>query len=229
QEVCECYLVLSSFHLLVLSVDHRNKAFVYEGLLPLAGMHLREIASAISHTFEISGPMTESRLVCCQNSADLDMWVQHLQHQIKMANAHCPVSPSNDISFLVPCDEPWKKRELMRHLWCNTILKWEGKPIQHLGRIQYLTMVQVAGGCVGASEERLLILFPEDLLFLSVDKDRTAITYKGKLPLTGIQAKEKPAVLGRLQFEIAGILTEPILVTCSTAEDYEKCLFYLQK
>ncbi|XP_014796826.1 PREDICTED: uncharacterized protein LOC106887672 [Calidris pugnax] len=229
EEMCECYLVLFSFHLLILSVDRRKKAFVYEGLLPLAGMCLREITGAINHTLEISGPMIESRLVCCQNSADFDMWVQHLQHQIKMANTHCPVSPNNNISFLVPCDEPWKKRELVRHLWCNTILKWEGKPIQHLGRMQYLTMVQVAGGCTGESEERLLILFPEDLLFLSVDKDRTAITYKGKLPLTGIQAKEKSAALGRLQFEITGSLTEPILITCSTAEDYEKCLFYLQK
>ncbi|XP_075028487.1 putative pleckstrin homology domain-containing family N member 1 [Calonectris borealis] len=229
EEMCECYIVLSSFHLLILSVDRTKKAFVYEGLLPLAGMRLREIASAISHTFEISGSMIESRLICCQNSADFDMWVQHLQHQIKMANAHCPVSPNNNISFLVPCDEQWKKRELMRHLLCNTILKWEGKPIQHLGRIQYLTTVQVASGCMGDSEERLLILFPEDLLFLSVDKDRTAITYKGKLPRTGIQAKEKSAMLGRLQFEITGSLTEPIVITCSTAEDYEKCLFYLQK
>ncbi|KAM6241022.1 rho guanine nucleotide exchange factor 7-like [Porphyrio hochstetteri] len=74
-----------------------------------------------------------------------------------------------------------------------------------------------------------MILFPEDLLFLSVDKDRTIITYKGKLPLSAIQAKEKSAVLGRLQFEITGSLTEPILITCSTAADYEKCLFYLQK
>ncbi|XP_068772318.1 rho guanine nucleotide exchange factor 7-like isoform X2 [Struthio camelus] len=90
-------------------------------------------------------------------------------------------------------------------------------------------MVQVASGCVGASEERLLILFPEDLLFLSVDKERTAITYEGKLPLTGIQAKEKSATLGKLQFEITGSLTEPILITCSAAEDYEKCLFHLQK
>ncbi|NXK17420.1 ARHG7 factor, partial [Arenaria interpres] len=101
EEMCECYLVLSSFHLLILSVDRRKKAFVYEGLLPLAGMCLREITGAINHTFEISGPMIESRLVCCQNSADFDMWVQHLQHQIKMANPHCPVSPNNNISFLV--------------------------------------------------------------------------------------------------------------------------------
>ncbi|NXS93462.1 ARHG7 factor, partial [Jacana jacana] len=101
EEMCERYLVLSSFHLLILSVDHRKKAFAYEGLLPLAGMRLREIVGAISHTFEISGPTRESRLICCQNSADFDMWLHHLQHQIKVANAHCPVSPNNNISFLV--------------------------------------------------------------------------------------------------------------------------------
>ncbi|NXJ90517.1 ARHG7 factor, partial [Corythaixoides concolor] len=101
EEMCERYIVLSSFHLLILSVDHTKKAFVYEGLLPLAGMRLREIVSAVSHTFEISGSMIESRLICCQNSADFDTWVQHLQRQIKMANTHCPVSPNNNISFLV--------------------------------------------------------------------------------------------------------------------------------
>ncbi|KFV05264.1 Rho guanine nucleotide exchange factor 7 [Tauraco erythrolophus] len=101
EEMCERYIVLSPFHLLILSVDRTQKAFVYEGLLPLAGMRLREIVSAISHTFEISGSMIESRLICCQNSADFNMWVQNLQHQIKMANAHCPVSPNNNISFLV--------------------------------------------------------------------------------------------------------------------------------
>ncbi|XP_064381568.1 uncharacterized protein LOC135330731 isoform X1 [Dromaius novaehollandiae] len=178
--------------------------------------------------FPCTGSMIESRLVCCQTSSDFDMWVQHLQHQIETANANCPVSHNNIISFL-------------------------------------------------DSEERLLILFPEDLLFLSVVKERTAITYelsnrgdrengqrnkelrgagsseqlwetkkslnikdkkekseenikalfffsflKGKLPLTGIQAKEKSAMLRRLRFEVTGSLTEPILITCSTAEDYEK-------
>ncbi|KFQ77221.1 Rho guanine nucleotide exchange factor 7, partial [Phaethon lepturus] len=102
EEMCECYVVLSSFHLLILSVDRTKKAFMrYQGLLPLAGMRLREIASAISHTFEISGSMVESRLIRCQNSADFNIWVQHLQQQIKTANAHCPVSPNNNISFLV--------------------------------------------------------------------------------------------------------------------------------
>ncbi|NXX19776.1 ARHG7 factor, partial [Podargus strigoides] len=101
QEMCECYIVLSSFHLLILSVDRTKKAFVYEGLLPLAGMHVRETASAASHTFEISGSMIEPRLIHCQNSADFNMWVQHLQHQMEMANAPCPVGPNNNLSFLV--------------------------------------------------------------------------------------------------------------------------------
>ncbi|KFQ35730.1 Rho guanine nucleotide exchange factor 7, partial [Mesitornis unicolor] len=101
EEMCECYIVLSSFHLLILSVDRTKKMFVYEGLLPLAGMRLREIVSAISHTFELSGSMIETRLICCQNSADFNLWVQHLRHQIKVANAYSSVRPNNNISFLV--------------------------------------------------------------------------------------------------------------------------------
>ncbi|NWJ07452.1 ARHG7 factor, partial [Crypturellus undulatus] len=101
EEMCECYIVLFSFHLLILSVDHSKKSFVYEGLLPLAGMRMRKVVSAISNTFEIAGSMIESRLICCQNSADLDMWVQRLQHQIERANANCPTNPNSIISFLV--------------------------------------------------------------------------------------------------------------------------------
>ncbi|KFV79517.1 Rho guanine nucleotide exchange factor 7 [Struthio camelus australis] len=101
EDMCQCYIVLFSFHLLILSVDQTKKAFVYEGLLPLTGMHMRETASAISNTFEIAGSMIESRLVCCQNSADFDMWVQHLQHQIEKANSNCLVSHNNAISLLV--------------------------------------------------------------------------------------------------------------------------------
>ncbi|NXP44754.1 ARHG7 factor, partial [Heliornis fulica] len=111
EDMCECYIVLSSFHLLILSVDHTKKTFVYEGLLPLAGMHLREIAGAVGHTFEISGAMIESRLISCRSSADFNTWVRHLQHQIKRANTHCPVSPNNNIAFLVSqCTGDIKRR-----------------------------------------------------------------------------------------------------------------------
>ncbi|PKU36627.1 inactive polyglycylase ttll10 [Limosa lapponica baueri] len=36
-------------------------------------------------------------------------------------------------------------------------------------------------------------------------------------------------IIPTVVYESLGSLTEPILITCSTAEDYEKCLFYLQK
>ncbi|XP_039365538.1 pleckstrin homology domain-containing family N member 1-like isoform X3 [Mauremys reevesii] len=229
EEMSERYIVLFPFQLLILSVDHMKKAFVYQGLLPLAGMSVRNVPSDTGCMFEMTGPMIESRIISCLSPAEFHIWILSIQQHIKMANAHCPAHPSNIISFLVPCDEQWKKRKLMKHLFYTTILKWEGKPIQHLGRIHYLAMVQVAYASMGDFKERLLVLFPEDLVFLSVDRERTAIAYEGKLPLAGIQAKEKSAVLGRLEFEITGSLTEPILVACSTAEDYEKCLFYLQK
>ncbi|XP_050787079.1 pleckstrin homology domain-containing family N member 1-like [Gopherus flavomarginatus] len=229
EEMSERYIVLFPFQLLILSVDHMKKAFIYQGLLPLAGMNVRDVPSDTGCMFEMMGPMTESRIISCLSPAEFHIWVLSIQQHIKMANAHWPAHASNIISFLVPCDEQWKKRKLMKHLFYTTILKWEGKPIQHLGRIHYLAMVQVAYASMGDFKERMLVLFPEDLVFLSVDRERTGIAYEGKLPLAGIQAKEKSAVLGRLEFEITGSLTEPILVACSTAEDYEKCLFYLQK
>lgn len=64
----------------------------------------RQIATTLPQPLTMcfcTGSMIESRLICCQNSADFDMWIRHLQHQIKMANAHCPTSPDNNISFLV--------------------------------------------------------------------------------------------------------------------------------
>ncbi|OXB61000.1 hypothetical protein ASZ78_001265 [Callipepla squamata] len=108
EEMSERYLVLISFQLLILSVDHTKKAFVYEGLVPLAGMHLREVVTAISYTFEISGPMIEPQLIRCQNSADFDKWIQHLQNQIKMANANYSATPTNNLSFLV---SRWRCKE----------------------------------------------------------------------------------------------------------------------
>uniref|UniRef100_A0A8D0LCC4 PH domain-containing protein n=1 Tax=Sphenodon punctatus TaxID=8508 RepID=A0A8D0LCC4_SPHPU len=179
--------------------------------------------------FEITGPMIESKVLSCPNPAEFQIWVLGIQHQIKIANAHAPATFSNNISFLVPCDEQWKKRALMKHLFCHLIQQWEGRPIQHLGKIRYLSMVQVACASMGGFEERLLVLFQEDLVLLSIDKERSGIVYEGKLPLSGIQAREKSAMLGRLEFEITGNLVEPMLIVCPTAEDYEKCLFHLQK
>ncbi|XP_043854802.1 rho guanine nucleotide exchange factor 7-like [Dromiciops gliroides] len=95
--------------------------------------------------------------------------------------------------------------------------------------MQALMPVQVA--YVGSREfqDRLLLLFAENLVFLSLSPGDSGLIYQGKLPRAGIRAQEKSAILGRLEFEVTGNLMEPILVACSEVEDYETCLFHLQK
>ncbi|NXE55312.1 ARHG7 factor, partial [Casuarius casuarius] len=101
EEMCECYIVLFSFHLLILSVDHTKKIFVYEVKHKDLFLSIMPFLRPRGCMFPCTGSMIESRLVCCQTSSDFDMWVQHLQHQTEKANANCPVSHNDIISFLV--------------------------------------------------------------------------------------------------------------------------------
>lgn len=107
--------------------------------------------------------------------------------------------------FQMPCDEGWKREELKRYLLRSPILQWEGSPIQHMGQPAYLSLVhisntqrQVSERCQGntheplitytfikmwvcllqGSQERLFVLFPLDLLILSVDSQRLWIKYE---------------------------------------------------
>ncbi|KAE8592726.1 hypothetical protein XENTR_v10018867 [Xenopus tropicalis] len=231
QEILECFLVLFPFHLLILSLDHQERRFIYQGLLPLSGMRVYCLWTSRGHTFEISGPMIEARQISCLSSNERDLWISALQHHILGANTHYPpIYPSiNILSFLLPCDSMWKKRELLRYLISCPIKNWEGKAIHHLGNAIYLSAVRVAHTIDADFEDRLLVLFSEDLVFLSIDAEKTAVTHQGTLPLNAIHIEESNTWDGRLEFQIAGQLMEPILVSCSTIGDYNHLVFYLQK
>ncbi|XP_075459768.1 pleckstrin homology domain-containing family N member 1 isoform X2 [Ascaphus truei] len=231
QEMSERFLVLFPLHLLILSMDHQERRFIYQGLLPLSGMSVIHAQTSSGHTFQISGPMIEPRGVSCRSPSEGSLWISSLQCHILEANAHCPpASPSVSIlSYLVPCDKLWKKKELMKYLTSCPIQKWEGKSIQHLGSGTFLSAVQVSHTIAGGFEDRLLLLFPDDLVFLSVDPNRTTVIHQGTLPLNAIQAKESITWNGRLEFQITGDLMEPILISCITAEDYNNWIFHLQK
>uniref|UniRef100_K7F393 PH domain-containing protein n=1 Tax=Pelodiscus sinensis TaxID=13735 RepID=K7F393_PELSI len=101
EEMSERYLVLFSFQLLILSVDHMQKTFTYQGLIPLAGMSVREVPSDTGCVFEITGSMIESRIISCLSPDEFHIWVLSTRHHIKMANAHCSACPSNILKFLV--------------------------------------------------------------------------------------------------------------------------------
>ncbi|KAL7859864.1 hypothetical protein SRHO_G00150110 [Serrasalmus rhombeus] len=228
----ERYLVLFSFHLLILALDNSNHDFIYEGILPLSAIEVRVISqqdSTAPHTFEISGPMVDSKIFICANAADRKCWIENIEDR-RYKSLRQQISPSHSaLSYLLPCNESWKREELKRYLLRSPIWQWEGTPIQHMGQPLYLSLVNVSNLQTHGSQERLLVLFPSDLLILSVDSQRVHVKYEGRLPRKSITALERSALPGRLEFELTGDLMEPFLVSCTYPEDYQSWIFQLQQ
>ncbi|KAJ8259660.1 hypothetical protein GJAV_G00172000 [Gymnothorax javanicus] len=248
QEQNERYMVLFSFHLLILALDASKHEFIYEGILPLSGLSVRAIQQDGhgSNRFEISGPMVHSKMVICATPGDMRKWVDNMEDRRQKAMRQQLAPSHSALSYLVPCDEGWKKEELKRHLLRAPIWRWEGTPIQHMGPISHLSLVHIVNSQKQGSRERLLVLFPHDLLVLSVDSECISVAYerlnhngdkchsvkgscKGRLPRNGIKAQERSALPGRLEFELTGDLMEPLLVSCTGPGDYESWIFHLQQ
>ncbi|XP_074538456.1 putative pleckstrin homology domain-containing family N member 1 [Halichoeres trimaculatus] len=233
QETSERFLVLFSFHLLILSPDHSRQDFIYEGILPLSGLSLHPVSLDSDphspHMFEISSPMMDSKVFICAAAADLQKWIQHIEDR-KYKSMAQPMSPSHcALSYLLPCDEHWKREELKKYLLQAPIWQWEGSPIQHMGQPGCISMVHIINTQRQGLQERLMVLFPQEVLLLSVDNKRLNIRYEGRLPRHSIKAVERSALPGRLEFELIGDLLEPLLVSCTCQEDYWNWIFQLQQ
>ncbi|XP_051515981.1 uncharacterized protein LOC127419006 [Myxocyprinus asiaticus] len=233
----EQYLVLFSFHLLILAVDSSNHDFMYEGILPLSAIEVRLISQqdpSSPHMFEIRGPMVDSKIFICASAAETKTWMENIEDR-RYKSLRQQLSPYHSaLSYLVSCDESWKREELKRYLLRSPIFQWEGTPIQHMGYPKYLSMVHISNiysqtRVLQGHQERLLVLFPFDLLILSVDCQRVRVEYEGRLPLKSIKALERSALPGRLEFELTGEMMEPLLVSCIYPEDYQSWIFQLQQ
>ncbi|XP_056155766.1 probable pleckstrin homology domain-containing family N member 1 [Lampris incognitus] len=234
QETSDYFLVLFSFHLLLLSLDHSHRDFIYEGILPLSGLSFQ--ATSLDpdlphspHMFEISGPMVDPKILICASAAELRTWMEHLGER-RYKSMTQPLSPSNCVlPYLLPCDEPWKKEELKKYLQQAPIWQWEGPPIQHMGQPGYIATVHIVKTQRQGLQERLLALFPHDLLLLSVDNKRLNIRYEGRLARYSVKAVEKSALPGRLEFDLIGDMMEPLQVCCTCLDDYQNLIFQLQQ
>ncbi|KAJ3589706.1 hypothetical protein NHX12_010549 [Muraenolepis orangiensis] len=229
QERRELFLVLFSFHLLILSVDHPLRDFVYQGLLPLSGLTFRPVSldSDSSHSldgFEISSAMVDPKVFICHSAAEVGVWMDHLESTPR------PLSPPHGpLSYLLPCDEHWKREELKKYLLQTPIRCWEGSPITRLGEPAFISVVHVMNTHRQGVQERLLVLYPQDVLLLSVDNNMINITYEGRLARHSVQAVERSAITGRLEFELKGELVEPLQISCMCLQDYHTWLFHLQQ
>lgn len=233
----ERYLVLYSFHLLILALDSSDQDVIYEGILPLSAVEVHLISQqdpSSPHMFEISGPMVDSKIFICPSAAETKSWMQNIEDR-RHKSLRQQLSPSHTaLSYLMPCDESWKREELKRYFLRSPILQWEGTPIQHMGYPKYISVVYISSvyskeQILQGPQERLLMLFPFDLLILSVDCHRVRVKYEGRLPLKSIKALERSALPGRLEFELTGELIEPLLVSCTHPEDYQSWIFQLQQ
>ncbi|XP_038630037.1 probable pleckstrin homology domain-containing family N member 1 isoform X1 [Scyliorhinus canicula] len=225
EEESKRHLILFPLHLLILAVDDEKNKFIYQGLLPLSGISIKP---STENTFEITGSMFDSRIITCSDSEEFRIWMAHLPRRVKKASIYRP-HKQQKLSVLVPCDEVWKRQELEKYLLQNPINGWEGTPIQHLGDIIYLSMVKINVAHSEIFEERIMILFPDDLIMLSTDEQKTIVQYEGRLPTQSIRALERSARVGHLEFEITGNMMEPVKVSCAKPGEYKKWFFHLQK
>ncbi|XP_038154439.1 uncharacterized protein LOC119792056 [Cyprinodon tularosa] len=234
QETSERFLLLFSFHLLILSLDHSREDFIYEGILPVSGLSLRAVSlepevSHSPHMFEISSPMMDSKVFMCASAAELKRWMQNIEDR-RYKSMMQPMSPSHcALSYLLPCDEHWKREELKKYLLQAPIWNWEGSPIQHMGQPGYISIVHIINTQRQGLQERLMVLFPHDVLLLSVDSKRLNVKYEGRLARHSIKAVERSALPGRLEFDLRGELVEPLQVSCTCEEDYQTWIFHLQQ
>lgn len=90
------YLVLFPSTLLILSVSQRMSAFIYEGKLPLTGIHVTKLEDTESYknAFDITGPMIDPILAVCQTKDDQHTWVELLKQQIRTVHKSSVSSPS---------------------------------------------------------------------------------------------------------------------------------------
>lgn len=234
QESSEYFVVLFSCHLLLLSLDHSSHDFVYQGILPVSGLSFITLSkdstcSLPPHTFELSSPVVEPKVFVCPTAAHLNTLRQLIEERRHKSLA-LPSSPVHSVlSYLLPCDEQWKREELKKYLLHAPIWQWEGPPIQHMGHAAYLSVVHIINSHRQGLQERLMVLFPQDVLLLSVDNQRTSLRYEGRLARQSIKAVERSALPGRLQFELTGELVEPLQVSCTCLQDYQTWMFHLQQ
>lgn len=234
EETTELFLVLFSSHLLLLYLDHSQQDFTYGGILPLSGLSFKAVpvapdTSHSPHMFEISSRMMDAKVFICSSAAELQKWIHHIE-DITYQSAKQPMSPSHcPLSYLLPCDEHWKREELKMYLMQAPVLQWEGSPIQHMGQLEYMSLVHIINTQRQGPQERLMVLFPQDVLLLSADNKRLNIRYEGRLARQSIRAVERSALSGRLDFELTGDMVEPLQVSCNSLEDYQNWIFQLQQ
>ncbi|XP_062397613.1 probable pleckstrin homology domain-containing family N member 1 isoform X2 [Sardina pilchardus] len=223
QDVHDCFLDLFQTHLHFLS--NSGSGLTYQGTLPLKELTLRKVQSRSSYNepqefaFQINGVSLNPIIVYCANQKEMDNWFGLLKDQIE-ANGGTPITAETYSDFKTQTEEEGgERREELRNSISNEpIYEWEGSQRESLGPIVYVTKVKIQHLPCQDKSDRLLVMYPDTLIFLSGETDR--LFYKGKLSLNMITVTTPCQEVKPNTFMIEGKLINPIIVSCPDKTEF---------
>ncbi|XP_064615538.1 rho guanine nucleotide exchange factor 7-like isoform X3 [Liolophura sinensis] len=117
------------------------------------------------------------------------------------------------------CVEIRKLKEMEYEIINSPIINWEGEEISTLGEVVHISKVKVLTQ-MGEKFERILVLFPNLLVMLSISPRLSGYHYEGKIPLSGmtVSACEDTEAFPH-SLEISGDQVDKMTVTCGTQKE----------
>ncbi|KAG9269666.1 pleckstrin homology domain-containing family N member 1 [Astyanax mexicanus] len=225
QDVHDCYLDLFQTHLHF--VSNNTTGLTYQGTLPLKELTLSKVKNRNSYgdpqdfAFQINGVSLNPIIVYCSSQEDMDNWFGLLKEHIG-ANGGNAIAPETYSRIKVHKIEQNTegKEELRNSISKEPIYEWEGSQRESLGPITYVTKVRLQHLPCQEQYDRLLVMYPNNLIILSEEND--GLFYKGKLPLNMITVTTPCQDIKPNTFMIEGKLINPIVVSCPNTSEFRE-------
>ncbi|TSN03431.1 Pleckstrin homology domain-containing family N member 1 [Bagarius yarrelli] len=194
-----------------------------QGTLPLKELTICKVQNRTSYgdaqefAFQINGVSLNPIIVYCSNQEDMDNWFELLKENIE-ANGGTAIKPDTYSRVKVQNTQQGKE-ELRNSISREPIYEWEGSQRESLGPITYVTKVKLQHLPCQEQYDRLLVMYPSNLIILSEESD--GLFYKGKLPLNMLTVTTPCQDIKPNTFMIeAGKLINPIVVSCPNTSEF---------
>lgn len=231
QDIHDCYLDLFQTHLHF--VSNNTTGLTYQGTLPLKELNICRVQNRTSsgdardYAFQINGVSLNPIIVYCSNQEEMENWFGLLKEHIE-ANGGTATAPETYTRIKVHNTEKSSKgkEELRNSINREPIYEWEGSQRESLGTIAYVTKVRLQHLPCQEQNDRLLVMYPKNLIILSEERD--GLFYKGKLPLNMITVTTPCQDVKPNTFMIEGKLINPIVVSCPNTSEFREWIQHLK-
>ncbi|XP_036387816.1 probable pleckstrin homology domain-containing family N member 1 isoform X1 [Megalops cyprinoides] len=225
QDVHDCFLDLFQTHLHF--VSNNPAGLTYQGTLPLKELTICNLQGSggdggnntEDFAFQINGIGLNPIIVYCSSQKELDTWFSLLKEHVEANGGTVITAETRTYTRLKHTEDSIKGREDLRNSVKNEpIYEWEGSQRESLGPITYVTKVRLQHLPCQEQHDRLLVMYPATLIFLS--EERNGLFYKGKLPLNTVSITTPCQDVKPNTFVIEGKMINPIVVSCLDENEF---------